>query len=65
MEKKDVEDSFEMMFVPEEEIQHVNSVWGNQWEETFFKGGWGLALILALCDREGVETNFYLMRGGV
>ena len=23
------------MFVPEEEIQKVNLVWGNQWEETF------------------------------
>lgn len=57
MEKKDVEDSFEMMFVPEEEIQHVNLVWGNQWEETFFKGGGGLALILALCER-GFKLTF-------
>ena len=34
-----VEESFEVMFVPEEEIQQVNKVWGNQWEQTFFKGG--------------------------
>jgi len=35
MKKKDVEKSFEVMFVPEEEIQQVNKV---------------RALILSLCD---------------
>ena len=34
-----VEESFEVMFVPEEEIQQVNQVWGNQWEETFYNRG--------------------------
>ena len=35
-----------------------------QWEETFFKGGGGLALILSFCEG-GVEINFCLMRRGV
>ena len=47
-----VEESFEVMFVPEEEIQQVNYLWGNRWDETFCKGGGGLALILSLCEGE-------------
>ena len=34
-----VEESFEVMFVPEEEIQQVSYVWGNEWD--FFQGGEG------------------------
>ena len=48
------------MFVPEEEIQQVNEVWGNRWEETFFRGGLSLNIIIM---REGVEINFCLTRG--
>ena len=43
-------------------LKKVNWVWGNQWEETFFKEG-GLALILSLCEG-GVEINFWLNEGG-
>ena len=50
------------MFVPEEEIQQVNEVWGNRWEETFFRGGGGLSLNIIIM-REGVEINFCLTRG--
>ena len=43
-------------------LKKVNWVWGNQWEETFFKEG-RLALILSLCEG-GVEINFWLNEGG-
>ena len=44
-------------FVPEEEIQKVNQIWGNPIGGYFFQGavgggGGGLALILSLCEGE-------------
>ena len=50
------------MFVTEEEIQQVNEVWGNRWEETFFEGEGGVSLNIIIM-REGVEINFCLTRG--
>ena len=53
-----VEESFEVMFVPEEEIQQVNQVWGNQWEETCYnKGGRGGGGAV-------VSLNIIIMWGG-
>jgi len=54
-EKKEVEESFEVMLIPEKETTYEGI------NENFFQGG--LALILSLC--EGVEVNFCLMGGVV
>ena len=57
-EKKDVEESIEVMLIPEKETTYEGI------NENFFQGGGGgLALILSLCER--VEVNFCLMGGVV
>ena len=59
-----VEESFEVMFVLEEEIQQVNQVWGINGRRLFTTGGGGrwLALILSLCEW-GLKLIFAFWEG--
>ena len=56
-------------FVPEEEIQKVNQIWGNPIGGYFFQGavgggGGGGISVNIIIMWGGVEINFCLMRGG-
>ena len=49
--------SFEILFVPEEDIQHVNWVGGNKWGKEAGEGWGGLTLILSVGER-GLKLIF-------